>query len=124
MSQKPNELVPKVHPASREMLPEDPLHLQGFELPGDTELMLRLLVEEYARMGWGLADLMQLARDPFYQAFHGLWQLHGDEELERRIRSILARTGVTRVKAVQTEPISERLVQIDLTMTERSDEHA
>ena len=34
--------VPKVHPLDREMLPEDPLHLQAFEVPGDTELMFRI----------------------------------------------------------------------------------
>ena len=50
--------VPKVHPASREMLPDDPLEMHGFEVPGDPELMLRLLVEEYARMGWGMEAIL------------------------------------------------------------------
>ena len=39
--------TPKVHPLDREMLPEDPLHLQAFEIPGDTELMFRVVIEEF-----------------------------------------------------------------------------
>jgi len=107
------DLVPKVHPASREVLPEDPMNLHGFEIPGDPELMLRLLVEEYARMGWGLEQVMQLARDPFYQAFHGLWQLYGEEGLSQRVVAVLRRCGVVRVKVTESTPRSDRLVQIE-----------
>ena len=45
--------------------------------------MLRMLVEEYARMGWGAGAIMELARDPNYQAFHGLLQLFGEEEFRQ-----------------------------------------
>jgi hypothetical protein len=107
--------VPKVHPASREMLPDDPLEMHGFEVPGDPELMLRLLVEEYARIGWGAEAILELARDPNYQAFYGLRQAYGDEGLRRRVSDALLRCGVIRVKTTETEPLSERLVQIDLS---------
>lgn len=113
MNHENEQITPKVHPASREVLPDDPLELQGVEVPGDADLMLRLLVEEYARMGWGLEAILDLARDPFYQAFHGLYRLLGEEELRRRISAGLARSGIVRVKTVHTEPISERLVQVD-----------
>jgi hypothetical protein len=103
----------KTHPASREMLPEDPLDLTGFEVPGDPDLMLRLLVEEYARMGWGLESILALARDPFYQAFHGLCVLYGEAELRRRVSAVLARVGVTRVRTVEA-PLTEQLVQIEV----------
>ena len=56
--------TPKVHPASREILPDDPLEMTGCEVPGDPDLMLRMLIEEYARIGWGVEAIMQLARDP------------------------------------------------------------
>ena len=105
--------APKVHPASREVLPEDPMDLHGFEVPGDPNLMLRLLVEEYARIGWGTIEILQLARDPNYQAFHGLWQFFGEEELTAQIGKILARCGVIRVTTKETVPISERLVQLE-----------
>jgi hypothetical protein len=105
--------VPKVHPATREILPDDPLEMQAFEVPGDPLLMLRLLVEEYARIGWGVEALMELARDQNYQAFHGLYRLFGEEELRRRLREIIARCGVIRVRTKEQLPVTGELVQID-----------
>ena len=106
--------VPKVHPASRELLPDDPLEMQALEIPGDPELMLRMLVEEYARLGWGVDDLIRLSRDPNYFAFNGLWQQFGEEELRRRFEQVIARCGVMRVKIAESTPLAEQLVQIDL----------
>jgi hypothetical protein len=96
------------------MLPDDPLEMQAFEVAGDPLLMLRMLVEEYARDGWGTDAIVQLARDPNYQAFHGLLRAFGEAELRRRVAEIVARCGVIRMKCVETEPMSERLVQIRL----------
>ncbi len=126
MTQESEHLAPKVHPASREILPDDPMNLHAVEVPGDTELMLRLLVEEYARMGWNLESLVELARDPFYQAFHGLSQLYGEEDLRRRIAEILGRIGVTRVTTVEAQARSEQLVQVELlsSSNSREDDHA
>ena len=108
--------VEKVHPASREIVPEDPMELTGFEIPGDPNLMLRLLVEEYARIGWGTEQIMQLARDPFYQGFHGLLRLHGEQELCRRVSEITGRFGVRHVTKVEAKPEQPppQLVQIEL----------
>jgi hypothetical protein len=106
--------VPKVHPASREALPDDPLEMQAFEIPGDRELMLRLLVEEYARIGWGVEAMMHMARDPNYTAFYGLLQSLGEEGLRRRVSSIVARCGVIQISKTECEPVSEQLVQIEL----------
>ena len=100
------------------------MNLHGMEVPGDTDLMLRLLVEEFGRMSWEVDSIMQLAHDPFYQAFHGLLQLHGEEELRRRIAGVLARIGVTRVKTVHTEPLSARLFQVELPSSSKSTEDA
>ncbi len=124
MTSKSEHLVPKVHPATREVLPDDPMNLHAMEVPGNTALMLRLLVEEYARMGSDLESIMQLARDPFYQAFHGLLQLYGEEELRRRITAVLGRIGVTRVRTTDTEPLSERLVQVELSSKPSEGNHA
>jgi hypothetical protein len=106
--------VPKVHPASREILPDDPLEMQGFEVHGDPKLMLRMLVEEYARIGWGVDAILQLARDSNYLAFHGLRQAYGEEQLRQLVSEVISRCGVMRVKTTETQPISECLVQIDL----------
>ena len=110
-----NEQVgPKVHPLEREMLPEDPLELQGFEVPGDVDLMFRIVVEELARMGWDSAAITEAARDPFYQALYGLWRFHGEQEFQRRVGEILARVGVIRVRAI-VAPSPSELVQIELS---------
>jgi hypothetical protein len=106
--------APKVHPASREILPDDPLEMQAYEMPGDQELMVRMLVEEYARLGWGVEELMRLSRDPNYFAFNSLYHQFGEEVLRRRFEQIIARCGVMRVKIAETAPLTEQLVQIDL----------
>ena len=106
--------VPKVHPATREVLPEDPMDLQGFEVPGDPDLMLRMLVEDYARMGSNTEAIMSLAIDPNYQVFHGLLRMFGEDELRRRIADVIGRCGVMRVKTTQRESPPTQLVQIDL----------
>jgi hypothetical protein len=114
MNETPSNAVPKMHPASREILPEDPLEMTAFEVPGNRELMLRLLVEEYARVGWDANAIMQMSRDPNYTAFYGLRQSLGEDGLRRRVSEIVARCGVIRTSAKESEPVSDQLVQIDL----------
>ncbi len=114
MPQPHPQATPKIHPATREMLPADPMEMQAVEIPGDPNFMLQLLVEEYARIGWGLEGLMKLARDPNYTAFYGLLRLFGEDELHSRISHILSRCGVLRVTTHEAPPLPERLVQINL----------
>jgi len=114
----------KVHPATREILPDDPMELTGVEVPGDPELMLRLLVEEYARMGWDLAAVMRLAHDPFYVGFHGLLTAYGEDGLRRRVSEILSRVGVTRVLTKEAESVPQQLVQLEVTTSLRREGHA
>lgn len=109
------DATPKIHPATREILPDDPMEMTGFEVPGDPDLMLRLLVEEYARIGWGTEAIMQLARDPNYQAFHGLWRNFGEAQLRDRVEQVLSRCGVMRVRKTEAEP-PPPLVQLTLNM--------
>lgn len=117
--------VPKVHPATRAVEPDDPMNLYAVEVPGDPELMLRLLVEEYARMGFGLDALLSLFRDPFYVAAHGLWLHYGEDELKRRLIVLLGRVGIMRTTTTVSAPASERLVQIDLPASQKgSADHA
>lgn len=119
------DFVPKVHPATRAAEPDDPLNLYAVEVPGDPELMLRLLVEEYARMGFGLDALLGLFRDPFYVAAHGLWLHYGEDELKRRLTAIVGRVGIFRTKTIINAPAPEQLVQIDIpTATKGSSDHA
>ena len=103
--------VPKTHPLTREMLAEDPLLLHGFEVPGDTELMFRVVVEELARMSWDANAIVAHARNPHFQALFGLWQLHGEVEFRRKVGTVLSRVGVTRVRET-VAPMPAELVQL------------
>jgi hypothetical protein len=104
----------KVHPASREVLPDDPMEMKAIELAGDAELMFRLLVEEYARIGLGVNAISELASNPNYTAFYALRRRLGGDEFRRRVQDTIARCGVIRLTAMETEPPSENLVQITL----------
>ena len=128
MTEQNQNGVYKVHPASREILPDDPMELQGIEVSGDPEVMFRLLVEEYASMGWDADSIIGLARDPFYQAFHLLYRRHGEDELRQRIQNVLSRVGVARFTTVEQTPpsgeplsdgpLTDGLVQVDLPPAE------
>ncbi len=103
----------KIHPASREILPDDPMEMTGFQVPGDPQLMLRLLVEEYSRIGWDTQAIMRLARDPNYRGFHGLLQLYGEDALRDQVAEILSRTGVIRTTNYEKAPERIDLVQLN-----------
>jgi hypothetical protein len=115
--------VPKVHPATRPVEPEDPMNLFGYEVPGDPDVMLRILIEEFARLGFDLPQIMQLCRDPFYQGMHGLWLSLGEEEIERRIVAILSRFGVMRT-TTKDAVLPESLVQLTLAQPGQGETHA
>jgi len=55
-----------------------------------------------------------MACDPNYTAFYRLRQSLGEEELRRRVGDIVARCGVIRIRTTESQPLSERLVQIEL----------
>ena len=105
----------KVHPLDREMLPDDPLEMQAFEVPGDTDLMFRIVIEELARLGTDKAAIVALARDPFYPALHGLLKLYGEEEFSHRGSQILAKVGVVRVRTFE-RPVHNDLLQIEASL--------
>jgi hypothetical protein len=106
MSSDPERFVPKVHPVTRPVEPDDPFDLNATLVPGDVELMFRSVVQEYAWMGWGPELILGLFRDPFYPALHGLWEVLGENETRARIDAVLARTGVIHFHATvhETEP--------------------
>jgi hypothetical protein len=98
-------LVPKVHPATREVLPEDPMGLHATPVPGDPEVMIRAVVQEFAGMGWDIAAIVGLFRDPSYPLLHGLWLALGEAAVRERIASVVRRYGVYRFRAtVHEEP--------------------
>ncbi|HUE69816.1 MAG TPA: hypothetical protein VMP01_02910 [Pirellulaceae bacterium] len=122
--------VPKIHPATRGIEPEDPLNLHAVEVDGDPQIMLQMLVEDYARMGFGLEELMNLCRQPFYVGLHGLWLRYGEEALRQRLSGILSRCGVFRTVVREAPPVAalsgvpRDLLQIEAATSLERDHHA
>jgi hypothetical protein len=96
-------LVPKVHPSTRPVEPEDPLTLHAALVPGDPEVMLQCLVQEYAWMGWGAGQILGLFHDPFYPALHALLLWFGEDALHDRVSALVRQSGVFCVEGVVAE---------------------
>ena len=108
-------LVPKVHPATRGVEPEDPLSLHATPVEGDPEAMIRAVVQEFAWMGWPVDQILGLFRDPFYPLLHGLWLALGEEAIRERVASVVTRYGVYRFRSSiieEPEDSAPELVQI------------
>jgi hypothetical protein len=104
----PDNLVPKIHPATRAVEPDDPLTLHATPVLGDPEVMLRCLVQEYAWMGWNAEQILGLFHDPYYPALHGLLRLYGEAGVRHRVLDLLGQTGVFQFQAtVHDEPEPE-----------------
>jgi hypothetical protein len=71
---------------------------------GDPELMLRCLVEEFARQGYDADRIMKLFASPFFQATWGLKQLYGEGGVRSRVEATLARCGVMRFRTTHGSP--------------------
>ena len=115
MESNPARFVPKVHPASREVMPDDPMTLCATPVEGDPDLLIRAVVQEYAWMGWEAEQIADLFRDPFYPMLHGLRLALGEAGIRERIEAVLARCGVYRFRStVHEEPddAAPELVQI------------
>jgi hypothetical protein len=107
-------LTGRPHPVHRPVEPEDPMCLNAIEFDGDPDFMLKIMVEEYARLGCDLPTFIGLCQEPFYQGLYGLWVHFGEDELRRRASEAFARCGVVRVSVKHTRPATDQLVQIAL----------
>jgi hypothetical protein len=103
MESNSEQWVPKVHPATRAVEPEDPMTLHANAVPGDPEEMLRCLVLEYAWMGWDADRIMSLFRDPFYPALHSLWCAFGEAGIRQRLFSALRQCPVLNIDEAVVE---------------------
>jgi hypothetical protein len=117
MESSAERFVTKVYPASREVMPDDPMTLCASPVTGDPDLLIRAVVQEYAWMGWDAEQIAALFRDPFYPMLHGLRQALGEAGVRERIDAVFHRCGVFRFRStVQQEPAeaAPELVQISL----------
>jgi len=69
---------------------DDPMEVVGVLLPeGDLDETAAVLVEEFVRAGYDDATLMELFRNPFYQATHWIYRARGEayvRDLIERVR--------------------------------------
>jgi hypothetical protein len=93
MSQVTDRFVPKVHPATREVEADDPLELHATPSPGDPAVMLACLVQEYAWLGCGAAEIVALFHNPEYPALNSLLDLYGERGLRERVEGLVRRPG-------------------------------
>ncbi|MBV8126238.1 MAG: hypothetical protein JO114_01075 [Planctomycetaceae bacterium] len=117
MESSAERFVPKVHPASREVMADDPMTLCATPVAGDPDLLIRAVVQEYAWMGWNAEQIAALFRDPFYPMLHGLWRVLGEAGVRERIDAVFHRNGVFRFRStVHEEPgeAAPELIQIGL----------
>jgi hypothetical protein len=100
-------LVPKVHPATREVEADDPMELVAEPVPGDPDVMLACLVQEFAGLGWDADQLLALFRHPAYPVLNHLLAHYGEAEVRRRVADLLAQSGVFRVRETVADPDPE-----------------
>jgi len=113
------------HGSQKQAEPNDPLALVGTRVPGgDIEYLLRCFIEEYAAMGLGAREILELFRQPQYAAIHPAYLRLGEQAVRATIAAVLEECGVFQVTARQTEVAAEppRLVQIKPSDGSREDE--
>jgi hypothetical protein len=126
MGSTSSRFVPKVHPATRSIEPEDPFTLTATTVPGDRDIMIRAVVQEYAWLGWSADQILSLFRDPFFPVLHALWRAVGEAELRTRIAATIETFGVFRFQSsiVETPDDPERCLDLPFvsleSLTDRS----
>src|SRR5262249_54817243 len=95
--------VPKIHPITRSVEPEDPMELVATPVQGDPDFMLECVLQEFVWMGWDRDQLMALFYSPHYPVLNQLLARFGDHSIRGRIDDLLQRTGRLR--------FSERIVE-------------
>ena len=94
------QFAPKVQPAAREIESDDPLELVASPAPGNADMMLECIVQEFAGLGYDADDLTGLFSNPAYPVPNQLLHYYGPAEVRRRIRALLARSGVFHTREV------------------------
>lgn len=103
MDPSTTRLVPKLHPTSRSVEPDDPMTLNAIAVEGDPNLMIRAVVQEYSWMGWSPDRIMGLFRDPFYPVLNELWRLLGEAEVRSRVDSVVGEFGIYQFRSTIVE---------------------
>jgi hypothetical protein len=92
-------------------------------VPGDPEVMLQCLIEEFAWMGSTTEDLLALFRSPGYPVLNQLLAHFGADEVRRRIEERMEEYPALRfTEVIADEPKSDEpeLIQLSLEKINRS----
>jgi hypothetical protein len=112
-------MVPKVHPLSRDAEADDPLELMADMAVGDPDVMLDCVLQEFAWMGFSAEQLLALFHHPGYPVLCELRGFLGEEVVRSRIEELVSRWGVLQFREVHAEPDPDdddavELVQLSL----------
>ncbi len=124
MKPVPDDLVAP-HGSHKQTEPSDPLALVGTRVVGaNVDQLLCCFIEEYAAMGFGAEEILELFRQPQYASIHPAYLRLGEEAVRARISAVLEECGVFRVAVRHAESAAEppKLVQIERCRGSREDE--
>ncbi len=96
MSWRPVRILDIRPAADKAFEPEDPFELVGVPYPSHPEAdhtIARCIVEEYALVGWGPADIRRLFTSPNYAALYAMFCRHGSEFVEQAIAAVFTDRG-------------------------------
>jgi hypothetical protein len=82
---------------------EDPMELTGMEFEGDLSLMIDSIIEEYASIGWGESQILQIFDRPFFRSTYNAARALPPQQLRQRVRDVLARCGIIQVAIQKSE---------------------
>jgi len=89
---------------------EDPLELVGCEIELEEEHLTEMaecFVEEFARLGYGANQLLELFRNPFYRGPHSVYRRRGESWVKDLIEARLgARPDATPAGLVAIQPLA------------------
>ena len=121
----PEEDLVATHGAAKQAEAADPLDLVGRRVPGgDIDVLARCFIEEFAAMGYGCDQILELFRQPQYIALHPAYRAKGEAAIRDLIQEVLADCGVFRVSGpVPDEPSDPcpEFVQIELPRPDNED---
>lgn len=111
------DFIPKVHPLTRNVEPEDPLEFMAQSAPGDPDVMLDCVIQEFAWIGCDAEEMFGMFQNPGYPVLNQLLDLFGAAEVRRRLNALVGSGGIFRVRetideAAQTD--EPELIQLTI----------
>jgi hypothetical protein len=91
--------------------PQDPMMFVGVEVPASREAQVEMawaIAEEFARMGYGERQILDLFRRPFFAGAHRTYRDLGGEAVEAIVRETVGAWGRMRLVDRDAAPRAEQ----------------